>query len=170
MPIGKYAYHPVYFFGSAPLEGHMVLGKEPEYWTWWNKEKSVFYHPHLLLNAWTDQNTPTKRLNEKIGLDVGVLGDSGGFQIWKQTLLKGKPIDIDPIKILRWQERNCDVAFTIDWPVGSDDSDEVFEHGLKETVKNCQIYQDNLQRSDMRVLRVLHGHSNERIKRFYDAL
>jgi queuine/archaeosine tRNA-ribosyltransferase len=170
MPIGKCNYVPVLFFGENELKGQEVLGMPPRYWTWWHKEESVFWHPHLLLNAYGSLNQPDCRSNLHIGSDCRVLGDSGGFQIFKQTVLKGQKLDIDPVKILRWQERNSDCGFILDWPMGSEDTDEFYEHGLQETIKNCQVYQDHAENPKLKILRVLHGHTETRIKRWYDEL
>lgn len=175
--VGKSAYFPVLFLSpndlrsssSLPKSG-LILGKDPDFWSWWHKEKSVFYHPYTLGNAYTSRDRPNWREMHGLGPDANVLGDSGGFQIFQKTVLQGIQLNINPLEILRWQERNSNTGFIIDWPTGSDDSDEFYEHCLSETIKNCQFYQDNMESKELRMLKVLHGHTEDRIKKWFDSL
>ena len=165
------SYVPVLFSSGTSVVGdQLVLGKDPSFWTWWRKNESVFYWPHLLLNAFTGGSQPNQRADLKIGPDTAVLGDSGGFQILTQTIRKGIKLNIDPIQILRWQERNSDCAFIIDWPCGPEESEDFFEKCVVESKANCQIYQDHMESDKVRMLKVLHGYTDERMKRWYDAI
>jgi queuine/archaeosine tRNA-ribosyltransferase len=172
--IGRSIWFPVMFF-SAEREMRdkpLLLGKPHSFWTHWYKEQSVFYHPALLLNAFTSRAEGDKRHDLNIGPDTRVLIDSGGFQLYKQTVIQGKTLNIQPIEILRtqelWGDGPNDAAFIIDYPVGADDNDDMFDFCLKETEKNCQFYQDNMKSNTLRMLNVLHGHTMERIKVWYD--
>jgi queuine/archaeosine tRNA-ribosyltransferase len=168
-------YFPVLFFSpERELQNKpLLLGKPHEYWSWWYKGKSVFYHDGLLLNAYTSRAEGDKRHILNIGPDCRVLIDSGGFQLYKQTVLQGKKLNIKPIDILRTQEQwgdgPNDASFIIDYPVGADDNDSMFDFCLAETKKTCELYQAEMQSDSLRMLNVLHGHTMERIKVWYDT-
>jgi len=169
--LGKYAYVPVLFFsGEDGTKNQEVLGKPSRFWTWWHEKESVFYHPFFLLNAFSSLKIPNQRNDLDAGSDVRVLVDSGGFQIYQQTIKKGIKLNIDPLEILRWQEVNGNVAFGLDWPVGTESNDEEYEHGLSETIKNYQIYRDNLKKPELRILKILHGHTPDRVKKWYEEI
>ena len=145
-----------------------ILGKPGKFWCWYHKD-SIFYHPGLLNNAYTSKDQPNHRKDLGVPDDVIVLSDSGGFQI-HQNMKAGKVIDIEPLEILRWQERNGDVAFIIDVPIGAEHNDSIYEEGLKQTIANAQLFQDNMVSDDLRMLNVLHGHTYDRTVRWYEEL
>jgi len=162
------SYYPVIFVDAKLLKCEDILGKPGKWWCWYHPD-SIFYHPHLLSNAFTSKDQPEHRKHLGIPEETYVLADSGGFQI-HQNMKAGKKIDIEPLEILRWQERNGDCAFIIDTPIGAEHDDATYEQGLKDTIDNAQFFQDNMVSDKLRMLNVLHGHTYDRTVRWYEEL
>jgi len=152
------------FIGPCPEDAPL----KPEQLKWWDKATGLFYHPYLLLNAFEyvtkGERDVCVRDRLGIGKDTCVLGDSGGFQIFKFN------VKVPTQDVLRWQELNCDRAFIVDDVSGADDTEEEFERKLLHTVENCKIFEANRTNSEMSIYRVLHGHTEERIRRWFDAI
>jgi hypothetical protein len=139
---------------------------KPEQLKWWNKDTGVFYHPYILLNAFMSIKSKDFNLREKLGIgkETLVLGDSGGFQIWKHKA------DIPVLDVLHWQEANADRGFIVDDVIELTNTDEEFQKKVDKTVRNCEMFAANRSNSNMLIYKVLHGHSEDRIRRWYDAI
>ena len=111
---------------------------------------------------------------EKVGFPKNALlmGDSGGFQI-ASFRQKGNKIDIDPIKILRWMEANCDIGFNIDVPPAINtltqvkNDNDFFNSCLKKTQENMKIFEQKRENYDMKLYNVMHGYNYKDIKTWY---
>lgn len=75
---------------------------------WWS-EDSIFKHNWLLESVVYGKPNMREKLN--VRKDVKIMGDSGGF-----STIIGKAEFLDPLDVLRWQEKNCDYGFTLDRP------------------------------------------------------
>tara|TARA_Y100000310_G_scaffold267782_1_gene279985 strand:- start:16614 stop:17798 length:1185 start_codon:yes stop_codon:yes gene_type:complete len=86
--------------------------------TWWTKN-SMFYYPYVLVSYPNVCNIKgSMRKFFRIPDDMCVIGDSGGFQLMSNKLYKGIDISdsINPLKVLRWQEENCNLGMGLDFP------------------------------------------------------
>lgn len=173
-------YAPVLYAGTHldNLMKHLdpriqTMGLDANKYLWWQPE-AIFQHSMMLVNSWSWIGLPgCDNLRDllEIPKHVTVIGDSGGYQIFKNSVRDGKASGVlSPLQVLRWLEKNSDRAFIVDWPVNAETSDVAFEYGLQETLKNCQIYEDELQSTDLLIYKVMHGTSEDRFKRWFEAL
>ena len=136
---------------------------------WWG-QNPFFRHSSLLINFF-HQGQMDFRQSMKVGPEVTVIGDSGGFEILSRRA-RGKPVTINALDCLKWQEANCDIGMTLDLsPVNLQPveggksvasspepiSHEEFEKRLEETCNNNQIFQDNRQNPKMKIYNIVHS-------------
>ena len=130
---------------------------------WWTKG-GYYYYPKFLVTAYDGIKDPNYRQNMKISDEVFVMGDSGGFQ----NISRGA--ECSPLKVLEWQENNCDVGFTLDFPISADTSKIVLEKQEK-TVENAFLALDNKHNDNFQLYAVLQGKTRielERIMSMYE--
>lgn len=146
---------------------------------WW-KEDSIFYYPYVLMSAHPGINIWNFREKYQIGEEVLFLGDSGGFS----TITLG--IDLDPLHVLRWQEKNCDVGFCLDYPPTKMTSKkkDARKKGVRafsplsfgETVKYLKKNAENARlafdkrRTDMELIFCGHGRTEKELIEAYKQL
>jgi len=165
--------------------------------SWWDHE-GFFFHPSLLVSAYYGCVFPDFRKEFRVADDVLFIGDSGGFQVATKLRTlelelqkKTRPKDkvrledkiialkkkFDPAKVYEWQERNCNIALTLDVPAfdimsRSGVSEAEFRRALDETVSNNEYYAANrgITGGSVRVFNVIHGSSVPRIREWYEAV
>ncbi|GAH08329.1 unnamed protein product, partial [marine sediment metagenome] len=130
--------------------------------SWWS-DRALFRHNHVLSSYWISKKWPNFREVLRIPKDVTVWADSGGYTI----ATKGVKVDIRDA--LKWQERNADIAFTLDIPPtivtagnqispGKNErvSADKFEQCAETTRKNNLFFLNN-KSTDLLIYNVQHG-------------
>lgn len=118
---------------------------------WWHG-KCPFRHPSMLISAYYFMKDPDFRNHYKIPKENFTLqGDSGGFS---HMTLGG---ECDKRRVLEWQEKNCDVAFSYDKPLGPDDDKTTIRDKQSETAKNAYFMIDNAIKPQVSKYAVFHG-------------
>ena len=139
-------YFPASSFAILHLtkkESHKILEHYGKSCNWW-EENSFFRHPHMLISAYHGREHPNFREKFKIPNKNFILeGDSGGFSQY------GGSLQLDPIEILDWQERNCDIGFSLDFPLVVKDNATDVKIKNKHTIKNADIAIKNRKNYDM---------------------
>lgn len=108
--------------------------------------------------------------------DTIILGDSGGFQI-AMNKLKIDWSDPNPVRlgILRYLERNCTYAMTLDVPTFTIGKPgfrfDTFQACLDQTVDNLHYWMDNKDpESGLKFLNVLQGRTEAEVETWYQAV
>src|SRR3990167_8345175 len=133
---------------SMYRDNHRTLKTINKKLSWWEPD-SFYYYPTLLLSAF--YGVPYKNLREDFGIgkDVKVYGDSGGFQNLTQKSF------LNPLTVLEWQEKHCDIGFIFDHPVMPTDDKAMVEHKQKRTVENAILALKNKQSKELQLFGVL---------------
>ena len=150
----------------------------PQYYTFWRRgdmhnghdfkwfsPKSHFQYGISLISAYFGMRDDNYRETMGFPKDHILIGDSGGFQIWSYGQ-KGVPVNIQPLEVLRWQERNCDIGMNLDVPVARDGN---FDQCLKESITNFKIF-EKFHNTDMPLYNVLHGRTTGEVKKWHAAV
>ena len=93
--------------------------------------------------------------------DFLLIADSGGFEQATQG------IRIEPIDVLKWQENNADIAFTLDVPpvnpenLKFTDDMNYFKKCADQSIRNAECAQKN--RDNIKLYSVLQGHTKEQL-------
>ena len=128
---------------------------------WW-KEQGMLWYPGMLTSAYYGMDYPDYR--KEIDLpskdDYLLIGDSGGFQE-----MKGKP-NKGIHEILRWQEDNCNIGITKDFPIGPKASSEDFTKHMRKSTRNAMDMRKYLD-SDMKLYCVYFGRSKKEFQAFH---
>lgn len=114
-----------------------IVGGEEIDLSWW-RDKSILKYNNILISAFYGKSHPSLREEFKIGNNVRLFGDSGGFQIESLMQLKGREISISPLEVLEWEEKNCDVGFVLDYPLIEGDRQH-FEGNMEKSFNNFKI-------------------------------
>lgn len=133
---------------------------------WWT-DTAIFNHNSLLVSAFYGMEEWEFREFYKIPRkDFLFVADSGGWQIASQGA------KIDPIDILRWQEHNADIGFTLDVPpvepgtyVSYVDF-EKFKRCVEIAKRNYEIAHRNRKSEDLIIYKVIHGGSVKELDYF----
>jgi tRNA-guanine family transglycosylase len=141
--------------------------------------KAVYRYNALLYSAhpcMTEKPLLNPRAEWDIPSNVLVIADSGGFQA---STIGWKP---DPLDVLRWQEKNADIAITLDIPsrfrktpvpgaqgrfVWQGDDMDTFMAKCKESHRNNRIYATNRKNQNTRIYLVLQGSTEKRYSLWY---
>lgn len=101
-----------------------------------------------------------------------VIGDSGGYQIASGRLRITS--DQDRFRILRWLEKNTDIAMTLDVPTGPclrpGYAFQTTKHCLTTTLDHLAFFQRNRVEGKIRFLNVLQGNTPKEADYWYDAV
>lgn len=186
------AFHPN---RSYRRRGYRFGGKRFEF-TWWNKG-SFYTYPALLVSAAYGIKYPNFRKEFELPSELLFMGDSGGFQLVSIVKKKSKLAreakskeerdrhlrdreriikTLHPVKVLRWQERNCEVGFALDVPLvgkGEGYSRSRFEWSLGKSIKNYKMMVDNRKKmpeDGFLLYNVLHGMSIPQIEQWYEGV
>jgi len=142
---------------------------------WWEHDK-VWRHKYLLISAGA-YNLTDYNLRERMRIpdDVIVIGDSGGFQQATRNF------NLNPISVLRWQEKNCDIGVILDRPPYKlrDDngrhpilekSTSNFNKYLEITYDNARVMYDNRENKRLKLYGVIQGSNKHEIETWYDKI
>lgn len=151
--MGNFAFYPAEVPGACSMNknifwydnGHkQALG-------WWRPD-SVFQYPYVLISAFYGKDFPEIRKDLEFPDDGLIIGDSGGFQLMSLKEWSGKDIDVDPTEVFRWQAKNCNIGFPVDYPP-FEDSDVAFQKSITISEKNFEIaenlYHEYLVKNEM---------------------
>lgn len=132
----------------------------------WFSGDSFFHYPYMLTNAFNNIGTENYRSYHGFPVDPEhiLIGDSGGFQIVSYAK-RGNPIDIEPIKILRWLETNCDIGMNLDVPLL-----DKFDHSLSKSLENFKMFQNSRKNYDMILCNVLHGRNQKELITWFNSV
>ena len=141
----------------------------------WFTDLAYFYHPHMLVSYYYSGKIFEYRKMLRILDDIELWADSGGYSLATQ----GGEIDVR--KVLKWQEHNANVAFSLDLPPSSTENTTRISpgkhsyHTLEKFERNAEISRQNnldfmtLRTSDkLKIYNVIHGYSNETIDLWWD--
>jgi tRNA-guanine family transglycosylase len=142
------------------------------YKMFWYKDNPYFFYPAVFVSPFV---TGMKRTRAKDFHEAEyIIADSGGFQIMSQKLNTGW------LDILRWQEEIADVAFTLDTPCYSYDSevedykyytDEYFDRAMRQSNDTAWKMQEaKSQDSKMQLWGVVQGGHYEDLMKWYKDL
>jgi len=129
---------------------------------WW-KENSKFKYVSALVSAAYGIKKPNFR--DEFGMPRKgfiLFGDSGGFQNMTQN------IHLNPLDVLTWQEKNCNVGFTFDLPLFANDSKKVILDKQTRTVDNAMLMLKHKENPIMDLYAVIQGHSGLDQKRIFN--
>lgn len=152
-------------FENFKYEGKKII--------WWSKDNPFFFYPYLLVSAYHGLDRGWNREDEVKDKDVVVFGDSGGFQNITMNA------NLDAIKVLRWQEVNCDVGFSLDMPPFEYEGEKViknivndskFKLCMDKTYQNNKIYEKYRESNKLKIYNVIQGHNKERINLWYNKM
>jgi tRNA-guanine family transglycosylase len=145
--------------------------------TYWNKsltykdfdvkfftEKSLFTYKYMLATAYyrivQNDNDHRKSYPD----DIVFIADSGGYQM-ESFSRKGKDVNITPMQVLRWIEKNADIGMNLDVPPW-----DTFDDPLKRSVENFKLFEKNRINYNFKLYNVLHGKSLSEIQQWYGAV
>lgn len=141
----------------------------------WFTDRAMFFHPEMLVSYYYSGKIPDYRKRLTIRDDVRLWADSGGYSIFTQGGT------INPKDVLSWQEKNANIAFSLDIPPAASfnttrcSPGKVVYYGLDKFEKNAiQSHQNNvdfqtLRTSDqLKIYNVIHGYNRETLNLWYD--
>ncbi len=135
--------------------------------SWW-EENSFFKYPYMLVSAfyglkWKDNFRQYYNMPD----DFIIIGDSGGFQNMTMNA------NLDPIEVLRWQEKHCQIGLSFDYPIFSNDTPAGKKEKQRKTADNAFKALNNRLNQNMKLYAVFQGHTvNEQkyMLDYYDSL
>lgn len=130
----------------------------------WFTDKGIFLHPHILTSYYYAKTIPNYRKALRIRNDCTLWVDSGGYTV------ATKGAELDAREVLKWQEDNADISYTLDYPPikiygGSQTSmggftdvsfEELKEKAIK-TAKNNEIFLRERTNKHLKIYNVIHG-------------
>lgn len=126
-------------------------------------EKSFFKYDYSLTNAYYNVERSNNNIRDvfRYPTETKILVDSGGFQIATFNM-KGKPISIQPLDILRWIENNATIGMNLDVPLFGN-----FESSIKQSLENFNLFQEYRTNYNFKLYNVLHGRNLSEIESWY---
>ena len=137
--MGNFTYVPAEVPGACSMNENIFWfddGKKQRL-GWWRPD-SVFQYPNILISAFYGQDWPDIRKDLEFPDNGIIIGDSGGFQLMSLKEWSHKDINIDPTKVFKWQAKNCDIGFPVDYPP-FENSEAAFEKSIRISEKNFAI-------------------------------
>ncbi len=122
--------------------------------SWW-ESNSFFYYPYILISAFYGLKHKDIRKKYNIPKNVCIIGDSGGFQ---NQMFGGT---VNPLKVLEWQENNCDIGFIFDNPINVGNDKKTILQKQITTVENGVLALKNKTNSNLKLYGVIQGYSYE---------
>ena len=162
----------VYIPAVLPSKGLYDKEVEGYFPSCWNKEKSIWYYPNILLSAYHGYDMEDIRKIMGIDEDVRILYDSGGYQA---VTLGG---DIDPKKVVELQNKNAHYGLILDRPpyefggsaqFSGTPSKEFFNKCLNKTIENSEIALKN-KSEELELYGVIQGETWEQINDWYNEM
>ncbi|MEM3857584.1 MAG: hypothetical protein QXO47_10630 [Thermoproteota archaeon] len=156
--------------GSPVYFPSLILNRFKSYWDYrqvffW-RESSVFRYPYLLVSYGLLGNIPDVRKELEVSPSVVLMGDSGGFQ----SLTLGNYFDV--VDVVEWQNRNCDIAFGLDYPPYTSASrveSQEYDSRLKLSMANYKYLVEN-RKSSVSVYLPVHGASNVERRKWFEKV
>lgn len=115
-------------------------------------------HTRVALSPFYSMDLSQSEIRKQLQLeDVSILMDSTGYQ--RMTLPRSDVAQLDPVEILRYQERNrADIAITMDAPFRPDDT-SIAEgwRRIKLSIEYAKIALKERMQESMRLYCVIHG-------------
>jgi len=131
---------------------------------WWEKDRSFFYYPCMLISAFYGMKYPDFRKRFNIPDNFILYGDSGGFQnLSKDRNLSWKDV-------LEWQERNCNVIFSLDYPIDFCKTSHEIEKFNNKTIRNIENMIDNKRNDDSLYYGCVHAFDTNSLINFYESI
>jgi len=131
---------------------------------WW-EPNSWFEHPYMLITAFYGIEEPDFREKYNIPKEgFELFGDSGGFQNYKGD--RG----LKPLDVLRWQEKNCDIGFSLDYPLIVKDNGTDVKIKNKYSINNINNIINKRENYDMGYYACVHGWNEKQIKDYHNSL
>ena len=144
---------PAGFFEKRP-EYNLRTKFSESFW----EEHSPYSYKRFLVTAYFFHQFENFRKDLRIPDDVNIIGDSGGFQ---NATIDGI---LNPIKVLRWQETNCQIGLTFDFPFLKDDNAKTRSTKQLKTVQNAYLAaKHRKKRADFKLFAVLQGQSYDEL-------
>ncbi len=160
-PAGNY--DKQFNFTPANIASRFDFNHGPFKLTWW-EPTSFYYYDAMLISAFYGMKWWDYREYFNIPKENFVLvGDSGGFEQLTQN------VRIDPIDVLRWEERNVDIGFTLDVPpkdpvTHAPATDPAhFLRCAEQTKRNTEIMCSHRENFKMKFYKVLQGGDREQL-------
>jgi len=132
-----------------------IMEKYQKTCNWW-EEPAFFRHKYLLISAYHGLQYPDFRKKFRIPKEVELMGDSGGFSQYSGSL------QLDNIEILRWQEKNCDIGFSLDYPLVVNDNLVDVEIKNKHNIKNIKEAIEE-RKNNMKYYACIHGWNKKQV-------
>jgi len=139
----------------------------------WHKDNPYFYYPYVFVSPFVTGMDTTR---EKDFPDAKhITADSGGYQI----AMRRKGIKVSALDVLRWQENIADVAFTVDIPPYSYESEvegyhyytnDYFERCMIESNKNAWKMLEAQENPKMELWGVIQGGNYQDLEKWYNNL
>ena len=128
---------------------------------WWHGN-CPFRHPSMLVSAYYFMKDPNFREHYKVPIEnFTMMGDSGGYS---QMTLGGV---CEPRRVLEWQEKNCDIALSYDYPLGPNDNKATIRDKQSDTVKNAYFMIDEGSNPVVLKYAVFHGRNLEELDNMF---
>lgn len=155
------------FTPAASVIENRAKDKYKEYSLNWWSPNSLFKYDAMLCSAFYGMEDKVASLrggyreHYQIPEDFLLIADSGGFEQCTQN------IRIDPIEVLKWQEENANVAFTLDIPpvnptsLALTEDLEYFKKCAEASQRNADKALSNRQKIELYY--VLQGHKKEEL-------
>lgn len=132
-----------------------------------------YYYPYVFVSPFV---TGMKTTREKdFPQAEHIVADSGGYQIGVHR----KGVKVSALDVLRWQEKIADVAFTLDIPVHSYESEVTdYKYYTNEYFERCMIQSNNnawkmleaQENQKMELWGVVQGGNYQDLSKWYKAL
>ena len=169
-------YIPANLPGAPTMfKGYQFNGKDIGWWS----NNSMFEYDKLLISAFhafeycKNNNITPQEFKSEFGIrdDVFILADSGGFT--NSTL---GDQDLDPLKVLEFEEAVGDIGMSLDYPPYNltDDSKPFnlplneFDVLMEKSYQNAKIMAENRKNPNMKYYVCLHGDNIERLERWWN--
>jgi len=148
----------------------ILPGLEKVGYAWWNKH--FFHYRYGLISAYYGIQDFDFREKIKFPKDGVLVADSGGYQSLTQNWRE------EVIKILRWQERNADIALTFDVTPkvqasaigGGVCSWNEFKRRCKLSYRYYKIMERNRENDSLKLLKVIHGSDAKRFIYWFEYM
>jgi len=140
-----------------------IMEKYQKTCNWW-EDPAFFRHKYLLISAYHGLQYPEFRKKFRIPKEVEIFGDSGGFSQY------GGSLQLDNIEILRWQEKNCDIGFSLDYPLVVEDNATDVKIKNKHNIENIHEAIKKRKNFDCDYYACIHGWTSKQIRNVHKQL
>jgi tRNA-guanine family transglycosylase len=129
-------------------------------YSWWEKGRSPYYYPFLLVSAFYAYKDFDFREIYHLDKDCLLIVDSGGYQI----MTRNKPLSTH--RIIKFQEKNADIAMIRDYPIKPDvTSVECLQHQEK-SIESAKEFLEIRTNNKMLLYNVYFGRNYKELQQF----